>query len=408
MGSIATPGVIAGLSTVQRELCRLPLAELVGPACAYARDGLAVNEWQHQIACIVEPIIRASPEAFALHASRAEPGSLAAPGELVYQPALADALELLAAQGASLFYERDWGERLVADCAGGGGHLTKEDLAAYRIERREPLALRYRGSRVLTNPPPALGGPLILLALRLLAEIELGNCVFGEAAHIHALATAMRLTQDVRRAGMPQGDPELATLTDEIRAIMRREAACSRGTTQISVADGEGNLASLTVSNGEGSGYVLPGTGIVLNNMLGEEDINPQGFHRWPADRRMSSMMSPTLIELAEGAAVVTGSSGSNRIRSALLQVICNLVDFKLPLHQAVAAPRIHFEGDLLSLEPPVGLETLEALQRDWPQIKAWSALSVFFGGAHSVCRGAAGRLSGAGDPRRGGVAVEV
>ncbi len=403
LGAIATPGAIAGLFAVHRDLCRIPLAELVAPACAFARHGLILNDAQHQLATIVEPIIRTSPDAFAPHASPERPANLAVPGETVRQPALADALEALVTEGPGLFYEGEWAERVVTDCAHEGGHLTREDLSGYRVERRAPLTLGYRGSRVLTNPPPALGGPLILFALRLLGETELSAHSRGDASHIHAVATAMRLTQRLRREGLAGADTDL--LKTEILRLMRREAVFPRGTTQISVADAEGSLASLTISNGEGSGYVVPGTGIVLNNMLGEEDINPQGFHRWPTNRRISSMMSPTLLELADGTAVVTGSSGSNRIRSAVLQVISNLVDFALPLDQAVAAPRIHFEGELLNLEPPVPPAALEALTAHWPQIRLWSGLSVFFGGAHSVSRGADGGLDGAGDPRRGGVA---
>jgi gamma-glutamyltranspeptidase/glutathione hydrolase len=189
---------------------------------------------------------------------------------------------------------------------------------------------------------------------------------------------------------------------------MRREALFPRGTTQISVADGEGNLASLTLSNGEGCGYVLPGTGIVMNNMLGEEDINPYGFHRWPRDRRISSMMSPTFLAMTDGTWVATGSSGSNRIRSAILQVLVNRVDYGLPLIAAVAAPRIHYEGDLLNLEPPIAAETLEALGDAWPRMSLWKAPSVFFGGAHSIERAPDGILEGAADPRRGGVVVHV
>ena len=120
----------------------------------------------------------------------------------------------------------------------------------------------------------------------------------------------------------------------------------SRGTTHVSVADEFGNLASLTTSNGEGSAYVLPGTGIMMNNMLGEEDLNPGGFHRWTEDTRLASMMCPTVARLADGSQVALGTGGSNRIRSAVLQVLVNLFEFDLPLEQAVMAPRLHLEGE--------------------------------------------------------------
>ena len=405
MGAIATPGTIAGLFAVHRDLCRLPLRDLLTPAIDYAHDGLTLNQFQHRIATFVEPILRTSEDSFAAHASALDAGKLAAAGERVRQPQLSATLEALAEGGPGLFYDGDWGARLVRDCQHKGGHLRAVDLRAYRVIKRQPLSGLYRGQRIFTNPPPALGGPLMLFALRLLAETDLAACQRGDTRHLHALATAMRLTQRMRREGEEGTDPAQDPLAAELQEIMRREAIFRRGTTQISIADGEGNLASLTLSNGEGTGYVLPGTGIMLNNMLGEEDINPQGFHNWPRDRRISSMMTPTLLEAPPGAWVATGSSGSNRIRSAVLQVLCNLVDFQLPLEAAVAAPRIHYEGDLLNLEPPVAARTLAELEKHWPRVRLWNGASVFFGGAHSISLGPGGKLEGAGDPRRGGVA---
>lgn len=403
MGSIATPGAIAGLFAVHRDLCRLPLRDLVAPAAAYARDGIELNRFQHHIATLVEPILRASADSFMVHASPSHAGRLAAVGETVRQPRLADSLEALVMEGPELFYGGDWGERLARDCVQAGGHLRSADLGAYRVIKRRPLTGLYRSHAVFTNPSPALGGPLMLFALRLLGEADLGSCRRGDVRHLHTLAMAMRLTQRLRREGEDGADPIADPLAAELREIMRREAIFRRGTTQISVADRAGNLASLTLSNGEGAGYLLPGTGIQLNNMLGEEDINPHGFHNWPENRRISSMMSPTLLKVGQGGWVVTGSSGSNRIRSAILQVLCNLVDFQLPLEAAVAAPRIHYENDVLNLEPPVTERTLAALGERWPRIKLWNGTSVFFGGAHSISFGPDGDLTGAGDPRRGG-----
>jgi gamma-glutamyltranspeptidase/glutathione hydrolase len=142
----------------------------------------------------------------------------------------------------------------------------------------------------------------------------------------------------------------------------------------------------------------------MMNNMLGEQDLNPCGFHRWPLNQRISSMMCPTLVAHPDGGWTVTGSSGSNRIRSAILQVLCNIIDLDLPLEEAVAAPRIHLEDGRLSIEPPADREVLAALARDWPDLLLFREPSVFFGGAHSVAIDANGRLSGAGDNRRGGV----
>ncbi|MGB7488471.1 MAG: gamma-glutamyltransferase, partial [Phormidesmis sp.] len=182
-----------------------------------------------------------------------------------------------------------------------------------------------------------------------------------------------------------------------------------------------GNAASVTSSNGEGSSYVVPGTQIMMNNMLGEEDLNPNGFNQWPLNQRMSSMMAPTMI-LREGKPeLVLGSGGSNRIRTAILQVISNILDFDMSLAAAVNASRIHWENGVLHLEPglsepglsepepgiasatveplgePLGVESLGT-----DQVVIWQRSNMFFGGVHAVSS-IAGELNGAGDPRRSG-----
>ncbi|MCH7958288.1 MAG: gamma-glutamyltransferase, partial [Proteobacteria bacterium] len=192
------------------------------------------------------------------------------------------------------------------------------------------------------------------------------------------------------------------------RQVLGRPAA-RRGTTHISVIDAAGNTASLSVSNGEGSGYLVPGTGIMLNNLLGEDDINPHGFHRWPVDQRMCSMMAPTVLVQADGATVALGSGGSNRIRTAILQVLLNLLEFGMSIEDAVARPRIHFENDLLSIEDGFDPDPLAAVSKTFPNTEVWEEKNLFFGGVHAVRFDAGGgRFDGAGDLRRGGVALTV
>ncbi len=192
------------------------------------------------------------------------------------------------------------------------------------------------------------------------------------------------------------------------RQVLGRPAAL-RGTTQISVIDALGNAASMTLSNGEGCGYMVPGTGIVLNNLLGEEDINPHGFHRWPCDVRMCSMMAPSLVERPDGVIAAVGSGGSNRIRTAILQVLLNLLEFGMTVEDAVTSPRIHFENDLLSIEPGFCEGDIAALAEDFPNMEKWRERNLFFGGVHTVqFDPGAGSFEGAGDMRRGGVTLTV
>ncbi len=195
-------------------------------------------------------------------------------------------------------------------------------------------------------------------------------------------------------------DPELlARYAVEIEG----RPAAMRGTTHISVVDAQGNVAALSVSNGEGCGHMVPGTGIMMNNMLGEEDLNPSGFHAWREGRRMTSMMCPSIAVRATGSIMALGSGGSNRIRTAVLQVLINVLDRGLPLAEAILEPRLHVEGGTASLEEDHGAETLAALGDRGEDIVAWPRHNLFFGGVHAAVRNADGGFEAAGDPRRGG-----
>ena len=414
MGAIATPGAVRGVFAIHRDLCRLPLEVIVEPACRAARDGVAVNALQAYIAEIVSPILLSSPEAIRLHESTTAPGRLAREHEVIQHREQADLFESLAREGEGLFYEGELAEELIDACAANGGCLVGEDLREYRVERREPLSLDYRGATLFTNPPPSLGGSLIAFALSLLKGEGVGRLEPDSGEWLMTLASAMRLTQHLRKSEGVDRRLDLSTsrkiLGDEYleayRRSLRDHHPFPRGTTQISVADASGNLASMTLSNGEGSGYVLPGTGVMLNNMLGEEDINPHGFHRWPEDRRIASMMSPTLVFSGDGRRVATGSGGSNRIRSAILQVLVNLIDFRMGVEEAVERPRIHFESGVLNLEVEPGPAVDARLRETFGQVRYWPGKNLFFGGAHSVTQALDGTLDGKGDSRRGGVCV--
>ncbi|MDT8345438.1 MAG: gamma-glutamyltransferase, partial [Thermohalobaculum sp.] len=197
----------------------------------------------------------------------------------------------------------------------------------------------------------------------------------------------------------------LARYRDEIAG--RRGA--TRGTTQISVVDGQGLGVSLTLTNGEGAGLVLPGTGIVPNNMLGEDDLVPGDPLNWQPDQRLASMMAPLAASWPDGRVALMGSGGSSRIRTALAQVLVGVIDRGLPLGAAIDAPRVHAEGR----EPMVDVEleglpdaARAALMAAFPEACGWPARSMFFGGVHAVIRDARGSVDAAGDPRRDGVAI--
>lgn len=415
LGSIATPGVVKGLFAVHRDLGSMPFSRLVAPAVSMARDGVELAPLQAFILSIVGAIFSATPASRAMFASRRREGALLQEGELHRVPDLADTFEALAKDGEALFYEGEIARKILDDCRERGGHLTAKDLAQYAVVKREPLIRTYRGARLALNPPPSSGGVLIAFALALLDDADLPANGFGDAGTLELLARVMAETNrarvESRLADLPADEAAGRLLDPDLLAGYKQQVlgrpACTRGTTHINVVDAHGNAAALSVSNGEGSAYIVPGTGVMLNNMLGEEDVNPQGFHRWPANRRMSSMMAPTMVFGADGRTYVLGSGGSNRIRTAILQVLVNLLDFGMTLDEAVEAPRIHFEDGLLNIEHGFAGPEVAALVRAFPRHEPWPTTNMFFGGVHVAMAGAGGRaLGGVGDPRRGGVAI--
>ena len=271
---------------------------------------------------------------------------------------------------------------------------------------------RYRGTRCAINPPPSPGGCLVAFALGVMSDWDAAQDPWGSPGHALNLLRGMRAASVARHryhleSGLEREKMEQLLGEDTVREWQRGlklNSLFSRGTTHISVADRKGNIASLTASNGEGCAYVLPGTGIMLNNMLGEEDLNFGGFHRWKEGVRLASMMSPTVAELADGTRIALGTGGSNRIRSAITQVLVNLLDYGMSLEQAVSAPRMHLEGDMLSFEAGLGEHTVSALAASAPRHHLWPEKNLFFGGVHAVSIQHGGIFDGAGDPRRGGV----
>lgn len=412
LGSAAVPGVVAGIFGAHRDLGRMPLAEIMAPAIALARGGVTVDEFHHYIIRILRPIMQATPASFALYESPDRPARLIRAGESLRNPAAALALEALVAEGPDLFYRGEWADRLARDCRERGGQITREDLAAYRVEHREPVVFRYRGARCAINPPPSPGGCLVAFALGVMGDWESSGAAWGSREHALNLLRGMRAASVARHRYHMEGGLDRAQMERLLDPATVREwqqglalhSLFSRGTTHISVADRTGNIASLTASNGEGCGHVLAGTGIMLNNMLGEEDLNFGGFHRWKEGARLASMMSPAVVERADGTRLALGTGGSNRIRSAMTQVLVNLLDFGMSPEQAVQAPRMHLEGEMLSIEPGFGEAALAALTTAAPRHHLWPGKNLFFGGVHTVSVAPDGAFDGAGDPRRGGV----
>ncbi len=396
MGSVAVPGNLKGFIHVHERLGRLGLREIVSPAAKRARKGIPFTSHQAYFMGLLKPIMTLTKEGKKLYAPD---GNYVSEGTLYTNPDYADFLETLPHDQGKNFYQDDIAERIVNDMAVGNGLLTIKDLASYKVKERKPLECTYRDRRLITNPPPSFGGTLIALALRHLEKLPLSETSWGSFAHLFSHASVMKEV-DRRREG-DQAD-SFALSEHWRKTTSKTMRLFSKGTTHVSIVDKEGNVAGMTTSNGEGSGYIVPGTGIMLNNMMGEDDLHPDGFHSSQPGVRISSMMSPSILTRGNEVKLVLGSGGSKRIRSAITQVISNHVDFRQDISQAVEAPRLHWDGETLQMEPGFSGETLTKLTEYFPT-NVWKRHDLYFGGVHAI-----DSVSGAGDKRRGGNAVMI
>jgi gamma-glutamyltranspeptidase/glutathione hydrolase len=410
--SCGVPGTAAGLAQALERFGSMPLAELVRGPARLAREGVEVNAQQAFIFHILEPILTHQPEGAAIYAPR---GQILGEGDLFKFSELGDALERYGAEGPEPFYRGETARRVSEWVVERGGTLGADDLAAYEPRVREPVRARYLGRDVLTNPPPSSGGVLIAFALGLLDR--------AGSSDLASVVAAMEEAQVARTEAFFHGLYEGGFVTEFLAAGRLEEAAArvrggtrppepgqvDRGdrlgsTTHITAVDGEGRCAAVTCSNGTGSGVIVPGTGVHVNNMLGEEDLNPLGFHVTPPGRRVPSMMSPTVVLRGGELEAGLGSGGSNRIRSAVLQTIIRVVAEGMDAQDAVSAPRVHFEAGAVQAEPGVDGDGLDELAARGYGLIRWEERNLFFGGVHAVVRDpVSGALSGGGDPRRGG-----
>lgn len=382
--SCAVYGTPAGACEAIRRWGTMPLQALADPAARLAHEGVPLNAVQAYVAELLHELLTSTPECAALWAPT---GRVLREGEIYRDGELGEALSRLGADGDDPFYRGEVAGLVCGWLAERGGSLTRADLAGYRPIVRRPVQIGYRDRTILTNPPPSAGGTLLAYALGIL-DADPGP------PGVAAIVGAMRSAQSERTAEFLEG------LAEE--GFLERFMGSRLGsTTHIAVIDGDGLACSATSTNGECSGVVVPGTGIHLNNMMGEEDLNPMGFHLHPAGRRLPSMMAPTVVMHQGEVELVLGSAGSNRIRSALLQTILGVVDHELSVSEAIDAPRVHFENDVVFAEPGIDLS---ALPSDTRTVE-FGERNLFFGGVQAALH-RDGALSGAGDPRRGGAAV--
>jgi len=400
-GSVAVPGNTIGLLHIHSRLGSLPLSRILEPAIQTAKSGAIINNAHEYLFKILDPILSHTKAGEILFKPN---GKTIKAGERFKNPDFANYLEQIIIEGSKFLYHGDMTDKIDVFME-DGGLLTKEDLSNYEVIERTPLKTDFNGKTIITNPMPSPGGTLIAFALKIISQKfpgkEIDNRLLtlvmrsAQTARSEIMSAKNRTGSLAEILGPNYFKRYLDLFDSEIFLKPNKEKAGSGSTTHMSVIDSQGNAASVTTTNGEGCGYIIPDTGIMMNNILGEEDLNPDGFHNWETTKRMETMMSPTIVIGDFGPELVLGSGGSNRIRSAIKQVILNKFTKDMNLEEAIQAPRIHLEENIIHCES--GINTAK-LSFPWSTIHHWHEKNLFFGGVNAVTP-----TNAVGDPRRSG-----
>ena len=408
-GSVATPGALAGLAEAHARFGRVPWSAVVAPAADVARAGFPLGTAsEYYLQHVHDSIYGWHPDSRA--ALRSAAGERVVLGDVVRLPRLADSLDLIALEGAATLYTGGLAEVVAADMAEHDGLLGADDLSQYAASSGPALPVRVRDWTWSVLPPPSIGGPVLAAMLLLAAERPSDLSPAERTAYLARVAHAVLRFRDreLDRAQdrVPPATALLDALRDDAPAWLATAALRSPSTVHISVVDSDGTACAVTSSSGYGSGVMTPGTGIWMNNCLGEPELNRRGLHAWTPGTRLPSNMAPTVGRRDDGAVLAAGSPGADRITTALLQVISEVAD-GAELTAAVDALRWHVRldpagADLLELEEGLDVAAVAGLP-----LRESRPTSMYFGGVAAALHRADGRLSAAADPRRTG-AVRV
>lgn len=402
-GSVATPGALAAFSMASKRFGSIPWAELMEPVINVVEEGFPLSQasrFYFQYAA--EPVFGWNPSSRQV---LFRDGKLLGLDELVVMPELVDTLRSIAEDGVDAFYKGDIARLISDDIIGNGGIVTREDLAAYEAIERPSLRSELDDWEIATNPAPAIGGASLAAMLFLLQ----GSGFTGwDIEGMHHLVRAQQAVLGFRRE-------YLDTAADRLPAIVRllelshtgdwRRLLTSPSTVHASAVDDDGNACAVTTSAGYGSGVMPPGTGVWLNNSLGELELNRLGFHALSPGSRLVSNMAPTVGRRSDGAVLSIGSPGADRITTAILSTLLNLIHLDIPLEEAIQHPRLHVEytteGGQIAYEPGLDVEQLGLISRPF------ETTDMFFGGVGAALFEPGEALKGAADHRRtGGVAL--
>ncbi len=405
--SVAVPGVPLGMAHASSRFGRLPFSETLAPSVRLAREGVPLTRTQAGEHVANAPLVARDPHGaeiwFVGDRVRDE-------GELFRQPALAAAIEELAATNGRSLHDGAIADALIAWSDARGARISRTDLARYEVHERVPDMLCVGDVCMYANPEPSMGGGITVRLLQTMLEAMRDAQLVDAPRRAHrdllvgrALVSVMRQLNPPRTRPPAHGEAvtpahlDVASsgpLHDAVEdALHDRGMSRSPNTTHVSAIDGDGLIAGATTTVGYGAGEFIPGTGIQLNNMLAEYD------HTIPriAGSTVPSMMTPTMLT-SPRTLVQLGSAGSDRIPHALAQILERMWR-GTPIEEAIRAPRFAWDGASLHAEPGIDDEVLAQLAQEVDVVR-WTERDPFFGTTNGTAL-RNGRPYAAGDPRR-------
>lgn len=404
-GSVATPGMFAGLSLAREKYGNLPWSQLVTPAQEQLSRGFPLSRVAAEYFSYThQAIFGWHPDSYrAMHHAD---GTHLQSGEIVQLRDLLQSLQLIADHGVDVLYGGELGAQITAEIQANQGLLTLEDLAAYRAIERLPIMINFGDWQIVTNPPPAVGGTCLAAMLLLMDQRSLTEWNASTVGAIAEIQQAVLQYRSHYLEGIDESlvDQEAARLLVTAAQDNWQQLTKSPSTIHVSTVDSDGLACSISASSGYGSGVMPRGTGFWLNNSLGEIELHPQGLTHLSPGTRLSSNMAPTICRRDDGAVLAIGSPGASRITTAIAQVLFNFIGLGMSLEEAISHPRLHFEVfnqvQAIAFESGLNVETLNLASRQFEEI------SMYFGGVQAAYAHPSDGLSAAADPRRtGGIA---
>ncbi len=423
--SITTPGSLKAYHEAQTRHGRLPWADVVAPAIAYAEDGFAIRpnvfHWWQEGAYMgrADNVERLRHTAAGRRIYFHEDGRLRGIGETLRNPDLANTLRLIAKGGADVFYTGEIAEQIGADMTAKGGLLSMEDLANYQTIWGEPLATTYRGLDVTTNRPPG-GGVMVAEMMSILENFDLAAMGHNSVEYIRTVSEAMKWATADKDAHV--GDPEFVDvpldrlisadhgkdIAERIRNGQRAEVARIQGeppdTTHVCAIDAEGNAMSMTHSLGMPSGVVTDGLGFMYNGCMGVFDPRPGRAGSLKAGKRRFSSICPTMVFQDGQLELVIGAPGGTQIAMGVTQALLNVIDFDMPVLDAVVAPRFSSTSNAIDVTNRIPRSVTDELAAEGREIVRWPQ-SYAFAMVHAIAVTPNG-LAGAADPGGDGFAL--